>query len=243
MIKFQVFILLLVSLFFNSSAYAMSFGSIKGQISYCGQGGLDGMIIYIPGRQFSVITDSTGQFQFDLAPVGQYVIHIRYAIKKLQKNIAVLVKEDNLTELNIINICDYVIKEKGSTNLESTATGVTDDTNAIRKDVDKDKDGFSQGKDCNDNDPLINPGATDICDGKDNNCNGQIDENEIYLIWNGLGGCKDGVLQIDQCSSGFSDCDADPSNGCEIDINNDNEHCGSCTNSCSSLEECLQGLC
>jgi hypothetical protein len=30
--------------------------------------------------------------------------------------------------------------------------------------------------DCNDNDAAINPGATEICDGKDNNCNSNIDE-------------------------------------------------------------------
>jgi hypothetical protein len=30
--------------------------------------------------------------------------------------------------------------------------------------------------DCNDNDPTINPGHPEICDGKDNNCNGLIDE-------------------------------------------------------------------
>ncbi|CAN5459574.1 hypothetical protein BH10BAC3_BH10BAC3_29780 [soil metagenome] len=33
------------------------------------------------------------------------------------------------------------------------------------------------GVDCNDNDATILPGAAEICDGKDNNCNGTIDEN------------------------------------------------------------------
>jgi hypothetical protein len=33
------------------------------------------------------------------------------------------------------------------------------------------------GLDCNDNDPKINPNAPEVCDSKDNNCDGQVDEN------------------------------------------------------------------
>jgi hypothetical protein len=36
--------------------------------------------------------------------------------------------------------------------------------------------------DCDDNDPSVHPVALEICDGKDNNCNGQIDENAGVLI-------------------------------------------------------------
>ncbi len=42
--------------------------------------------------------------------------------------------------------------------------------------VDNDGDGFDNTQDCNDDNPDINPGAMEVCDGLDNNCNGQIDE-------------------------------------------------------------------
>jgi hypothetical protein len=82
--------------------------------------------------------------------------------------------------------------------------------------VDNDGDGFFNDVDCDDFDPSVYPGAPEICDGKDNDCNGLVDENlatTVYYIDNdgdGFGGGSAG----DFCSDpGFGytlisgDCD------------------------------------
>ncbi len=49
---------------------------------------------------------------------------------------------------------------------------------------DRDLDGFPAATDCNDGDPSISPSGTETCDGKDNNCDGSIDEDPAdALVW------------------------------------------------------------
>ncbi len=65
---------------------------------------------------------------------------------------------------------------------------------------DADVDGYYVGScaplpiDCNDNDANINPGAAEICDGVDNNCDGQIDEGVLPTDADG-----DGYYAIGSC--------------------------------------------
>ena len=49
--------------------------------------------------------------------------------------------------------------------------------------LDADADGFIAAEDCDDNNASINAAATEVCDGIDNNCNGQVDEEVTTLFY------------------------------------------------------------
>jgi len=42
--------------------------------------------------------------------------------------------------------------------------------------VDHDGDGYESTEDCNDLDPSVNPSADEVCNGRDDDCNGDVDE-------------------------------------------------------------------
>jgi hypothetical protein len=78
---------------------------------------------------------------------------------------------------------------------DESCNGQDDNCNGqIDEGLDQDQDGYgptgaescrNAGADCDDQNPLINPGAPEICDEQDNNCNGQIDEG----VTNSCGDC------------------------------------------------------
>lgn len=59
------------------------------------------------------------------------------------------------------------------------------------------------------------------------------------------GRCAMAVCQLD-CAPGSANCDNNPSNGCEVDLNTDAQNCGGCTLRCSSINgagTCVGGVC
>ncbi|MBI5789663.1 MAG: putative metal-binding motif-containing protein [Candidatus Schekmanbacteria bacterium] len=66
----------------------------------------------------------------------------------------------------------------------------------VTPDYDVDEDGFNVNQDCNDNDPSVYPAAQEICDGKDNNCDGQKDEGYSDTDNDGAADCVDNCTLI-----------------------------------------------
>ena len=71
------------------------------------------------------------------------------------------------------------------------------------------------------------------------------------MLTNATPVCNPTTLQcaIHACSpTTFSDCDTNPSNGCEVDTLTDSRHCGNCMNDCSAgvvhaSSSCMMGMC
>ncbi len=71
----------------------------------------------------------------------------------------------------------------GSGNTASCAfTVVKTGSSSCGGGTDFDGDGYFSPEDCDDTDPSVYPGAPELCDGKDNNCNGLIDEGFPPLV-------------------------------------------------------------
>jgi hypothetical protein len=90
-------------------------------------------------------------------------------------------------------------------------------------DDDDDNDGVNNDDDCAPQDATVYPGAIEVCDGVDNDCNGQIDDNL----------CNDGnSCTIDGCNADGS-CFHEPDNAQLCDD-------GSI---CSQVDKCIDGNC
>jgi len=112
--------------------------------------------------------------------------------------------------------------------------------------VDADGDGANQLEDCDDDNAALHPGATENCDGLDNNCDGEVDEG-LLVSWfrdqdgDGFGNSEE---RLEECSppGGYvtveGDCD-----DADVDVHPQaQEICDGLDNNCSGEVDDLDGL-
>ena len=93
--------------------------------------------------------------------------------------------------------------------------------------VDGDSDGYNAtgGKcghvDCNDNNPNIYPGVTELCNNIDDNCNNQIDENLAITFGTDAGACEFGIKTCIEGEYAITKPSIDPANEICDGIDND----------------------
>ncbi len=101
--------------------------------------------------------------------------------------------------------------------------------------------GCSPGfKDC---DTLANDGCEVNVNSDANNCGGC---GVKCSVPNAMGQCVNGACSGCGCTPGFSDCNKDCKDGCEININGDPNNCGGCGNVCNlahAMSGCVGGKC
>jgi len=116
------------------------------------------------------------------------------------------------------------------------------------------------GGDCDEQESEIHPGALELCDQKDNDCDDEVDETFdlesdskncgkcgfLCQPNNAFGKCLGGECKVEDCISGYADCNSIDSDGCEINTSQDVSNCGSCKHACNlpnATVACASGMC
>jgi hypothetical protein len=122
---------------------------------------------------------------------------------------------------DIDNDCDGETDEPGSIG-EATSYPDWDhdgygDTGSALTTCDPPVEYVSIGGDCDDGDATIHPGAPEVCNGFDDDCDGDTDDLADLIYPHALLTCESGSSVL-VCDPGYFDCDGDTEDGCESDL-------------------------
>jgi hypothetical protein len=112
--------------------------------------------------------------------------------------------------------CDGLVDESGSTTFYFDGDGDTYGNPSVTTQACSAPAGYvANNTDCNDNNAAIYPGATEVCNGVDDDCDGQIDEGVLLIFYSDADGDGFGNLAVttQACSAptgyvnNYDDCD------------------------------------
>ncbi len=127
-------------------------GQIHGKVASCSpKYNPAGTLVHIPGMSVSTKLSSSGEFNLIYVPSGQYELVFEQDGRVFHSLNKITVNPNHRTELGHIQVCP-----------------------------DMDGDGYNVLADVDDNNPAFHPDAVEICDRKDNNGNGVVDEGCSY---------------------------------------------------------------
>lgn len=150
--------------------------------------------------------------------------------------------------------CHPDLEETGDSphDTEDTGEDTSEDTSEDTAPTDADADGHGADVDCDDADPAVHPGATEVCDGVDQNCDGAADDGVSTTTWyedDDDDGHGDDAQAVEACAAPAGhvdrggDCDdADPTvlpgvHGCGVPL-----EATSCAEALSTGEASASGV-
>jgi Putative metal-binding motif len=175
-------------------------GEIRGRLTYCAAGSTVGAVAHLPGKSFEARLGPTGDFQLYWVPVGRHSVAIDAPGRATHTIEDVVVLDRRITDLAAISVCADADGDSANEDVDcndnnpnirpgaaescdgydNNCDGTVDEGCATCTDADHDGF-FAQGHcggpiDCDDTHAITRPGAQEICDGLDNDCDADTDE-------------------------------------------------------------------
>jgi hypothetical protein len=128
--------------------------------------------------------------------------------------------------------CDDVSASVNPDELEICGDEIDNDCSGFIDDLDADSDGYVSadcgGPDCDDLNPNVHPGAAEVCDGVDNDCDGVLDPGDtVDADGDGAPDCVDCAPEDPSIFPGNAeDCDNGIDDDCDGDVDAADADCG-----------------
>jgi putative metal-binding protein len=258
-------------------------GEIRGRVTYCAPGSATGAVAHLPGKSFEARLGPTGGFQLYWVPVGRHTVAIDAPGRATHTIEDVVVLDRRVTDMGEISVCRDADGDSSNENVDcndnnpnirpgvqescdgfdNNCDGVVDEGCAICTDADHDgffaQSGCGSAVDCNDNAATTRPGAAEVCDALDNNCDAVTDEGfDLSSDPSNCGACGNVCAargpelpaacsagaclpEPETCDSVDNDLDGEVDEG--FDLQTDASNCGACGIVCSPRGPGLPAAC